>query len=345
MPECGSQCWLCDLPIRFDTYKGCSHGCKYCFVQRKNSLDVEMGETTKALIPFIKGKRTIETNWADWNIPLHWGGMSDPFQPCEKIYKRSLECLRVFAETQYPVVISTKGKLCTESPWIDELEKCNVVMQISALCSKYDELEPGAPKFEERLEMIRVLSGKVKRVIVRAQPYVHDIFSDMMENIPKFAEAGAYGIIFEGMKFVKKKRGLVKVAGDWVQNESSLRADFEKLKAQCHKYGLKFYSGENRTRAMCDSLTCCGVADLEGFNVNEFNLNHIVNGEEPLPTEGQKNIGTAQCFQTVMQNSNASHFLVKQSFASIMVWYFKNKEGTVTAVLGKPKRKTKEAEL
>lgn len=73
MPNCGSQCWLCDIPIRFDTYKGCSHGCKYCFVQRKNTLEVEMGETSKALIPFIKGERTKETNWADWKIPLHWG--------------------------------------------------------------------------------------------------------------------------------------------------------------------------------------------------------------------------------------------------------------------------------
>ncbi len=31
MPECGSQVILCDLPVRMDTYKGCSHNCKYCF--------------------------------------------------------------------------------------------------------------------------------------------------------------------------------------------------------------------------------------------------------------------------------------------------------------------------
>ena len=24
MPSCGSQIFLCDVPIRFDTYKGCS---------------------------------------------------------------------------------------------------------------------------------------------------------------------------------------------------------------------------------------------------------------------------------------------------------------------------------
>lgn len=85
MPDCGSQVTLCDLPIRFDTYKGCSHLCKYCFAAKKRELnDIKRGETINQLLNFIKGNRSINTNWCDWNIPLHWGGMSDPFQPIEK---------------------------------------------------------------------------------------------------------------------------------------------------------------------------------------------------------------------------------------------------------------------
>ena len=265
--------------------------------------------------------------------------MSDPFQPCEKKFKRSLECLKYLAKTQYPVVISTKGKLCIESPWIDELEKCNVVMQISMLCSKYDELEPGAPTFEERLEMVRVLSKKVKRVIVRAQPYIHDIFPDLMKNIPRIAEAGAHGIIFEGMKFVKKKPGLVKCAGDWVQKEDILRADFERLRDECHKYGLAFYAGENRLRNMGDSLTCCGIADLEGFKPNTFNLNHIMNGDSQEPTEKQKEIGTAECFITLEQSSAGVRFYKKNSFSSAMKWFYDNKRDYVNEVFGKKGQK------
>ena len=62
------------MPIRFDTYKGCTHGCKYCFVQRNGKYDiskVQKGEGMKALMSWIQGKRTSETNWCDWNIPLH----------------------------------------------------------------------------------------------------------------------------------------------------------------------------------------------------------------------------------------------------------------------------------
>ena len=31
---------------------------------------------------------------------------------------------------------------------------------------------------------------------------------------------------------------------------------------------MKFYSGENRLRAMGDSMTCCGIDGLEGFKGN-----------------------------------------------------------------------------
>ena len=335
MPKCGSQCFLCDMPIRFDTYKGCTHRCSYCFVQRNNTLDVDLDESVDSLIKFCEGKRTLETNWCDWDIPLHWGGMSDPFQPCERKYKRSLECLKYLAKTQYPVVISTKGELCIESPWIDELEKCNVVMQISMLCSKYDAIEPGAPTFEKRLEMVRVLSKKVKRVIVRAQPYIHDVFDDLMQNIPRIAEAGAHGIIFEGMKFVKKKPGLVKCAGDYVQKENVLRADFEKLKEQCHKYGLAFYAGENRLRQMGDSLTCCGIADLDGFRPNTFNLNHLMNGDQQEPTAKMQEVGTAEPFHSCMQTTSGWRFIKKLSFASAMKWFYDNKRKYVNEVFGK----------
>ena len=42
MAKCGSQCYLCDVPIRFDTYIGCSHGCKYCFAEKFRDMKERM---------------------------------------------------------------------------------------------------------------------------------------------------------------------------------------------------------------------------------------------------------------------------------------------------------------
>ena len=50
--KCGSQIVLCNLPIRFDTYVGCSHGCRYCFVQKKNGQleAVKKGDTVRVTV-------------------------------------------------------------------------------------------------------------------------------------------------------------------------------------------------------------------------------------------------------------------------------------------------------
>lgn len=319
MARCGSQCVLCNLPIRFDTYSGCSHGCRYCFVQRKSDLNkIKKDESAKSLRKFIEGGRTSETAWCDWNIPLHWGGMSDPFQPCEKAIGASLECLKVFAETQYPFVVSTKGRLIVSPEYLEWISRCNCVVQISMVCSKYDKLELGCPSWEERLDMVRKLSGKVKRVIIRTQPYMPEVFNDVMAAIPRYAEAGAYGVIFEGMKFVKAKKGLVKVGGDCCYPLDVLRRDFERLKAECHRYGLKFYAGENRLRAMGDSMTCCGIDGLEGFKPNEYNVCMIAHGQNPEPTERMKEVGSGDCFRTLYQEAGAHKRIKAQSFYGLM---------------------------
>ena len=321
MPSCGSQFWLCDLPIRFDTYVGCTHDCKYCFVQKKKATltDIAFGESPEVLASFISGKKTRENMWCDWKIPLHFGGMSDPFQPAERKYKRTLEALRLLSTSQYPVVISTKGRLCIEGEWLEELKKCNVVMQISMVCDKYDVLEKDAPTFRERLEMVRVLSKSVKRVLCRMQPYMIEVCSDVLKVLPEIKEAGAHGVILEGMKFVKKKSGLVKCGGDFCYPVDVLKRDFTQIKAKCRQLGLAFYSGENRLRNMGDSLTCCGVADLEGFKPNTYNLNHIFNGDEVKPTAQMQKAGTGlAAINSCMQSAGTSTNVGRISFAEAM---------------------------
>lgn len=320
--ECGSQITLCDIPIRLDTYKGCSHACAYCFAKRFNDISkIQKDNCVQALINFIKGKRSKSTNWCDWDIPLHWGGMSDPFQPCEKTHKVSLNCLKVFAETKYPFVVSTKGKLIVEQEYLDLLKQCNAVVQVSMVCSKYDVLEEGCPTWEERLEMVRILSKNCKRVIIRVQPYMLEVFKDVVKNIPKLAEAGAYGLTIEGMKFFSKKKGLVKVGADYCYPESALKHDFEIIKKTCHENGMKFFCAENRLRNMGDDLCCCGIAGLEGFVTNKYNNMHLrYDKDKPIPTERMCLVGTAQVFHDGFgRNTTYKHIAEKNSFKDMML--------------------------
>lgn len=335
---CGSQAVVCEYPIRFDTYTGCSHGCRYCFAQTKVDLEtIRAHNCAEQLRRFIGGKRGAETNWCDWRIPLHWGGLSDPFQPAERQGGTSLRCLEIFAETGYPVIISTKGRLITEEPYLSLLRKCNAVVQVSMVCASYDRIEPGAPSFEERLSMVAKLAGNCRRVIVRAQPYITNVKREFIANVPRFAEAGAYGVTVEGMKFKKGKPGLLKVRGDFCYPEELLEAHYSPIKEACHENGLAFFCAENRLRRMGDSMACCGCGDLPGFEGNRFNVVSINSGEVIEPTDRMREVGTATCFKALHQSAGSGKALARESFASQM---FKEAESFWSAYVAHTENET-----
>lgn len=296
---------ICDLPVRFDTYEGCAHGCEYCFATRKRtdmSIDGRKHESVGTLKRFIQGERVKELAWCDWNIPIHWGGMSDPFQPIELEKRYSLDALHLFAETKYPFVVSTKNKMIAEEPYLSLIKECNCVVQFSACCRSYDNFERGASTFQERLEAAKKISV-YKRVVIRCQPYIPSFFNEVMGSIDAFHDAGVYGCVFEGIKFTKKVKGTIKLQGDYVYPSDVYKRDFQKFKAKLHAFGMRFYSGENRLRKMGDDLCCCGVDGL-GWKVNTANLNHYLYDRDGFVySDASKKDGTAAPFHTISQNS------------------------------------------
>lgn len=317
--ECGSQIVLCDVPIRIDTYDGCSHDCKYCFARRKKGIQrIKPLDCTKQLTNFIKGQRIQTTAWCDWNIPLHFGGMSDPFQPCEKEFGVTKRVLEIFSQTKYPFIVSTKGRLICEPEYLELIRDCNAVVQISMVCDKYDILERGAPSYCQRLQMLEKLQGNCKRLIVRIQPFMREVRKEVIGNLKALADAGVYGITVEGMKFIKQKPGLIKLGGDYVYPVTKLKTDMEAIRSECHKVGLKFFCAENRLRTMGDDMTCCGCAGLQGFNVNKFNLEHLYNGEKVQASKAMQQQGTALCYKSIFQDAGSHQRLKAMSMADIM---------------------------
>lgn len=328
MPSCGSQVTICELPIRFDTYQGCTHGCSYCFARRKNGdiSTVKPFESEDALRRFISGKRNQETSWCDWNIPIHWGGMSDPFQPAERLQKRSLKCLKIFADTGYPFVFSTKGAIVVEDEYLELLTKCNAVAQISMVSPKYDRLEPGAPSFEERLSMLPKLAQVTKRLIVRISPYALGLSNEVSSFMSVYKSAGVYGVEIEGMKRQNKREGLVKIGGDWCYPKENLERDFEVIKSSAKSEGLAFFVGENRLRVMGDDTCCCGVSGLSGFTPNRANLNRLIKNEPILYSSKMKETGTAKPFQQGYAQDQAKALqLCQMSYADCMTIYSNTK--------------------
>lgn len=285
------KCVTCDYPIHMDTYRGCEHGCLYCRVRKKYAIGkVTPMNNVKQLRNFIEGKRNDETKWCDWNIPLQWGANSDPFQPCEREYGASLECLKVFAETGYPFIITTKNPvMLTEQPYFDVISQCNVVLQCSMACSRYDKIEPNVPKYEDRLKAMKQLSKVVKRSIVRLAPYFLDAFKNVIEEIPRWADAGIHGVVTEGFCSQKPQPQMVRINSTFFFSNDDLYRHYVKIREKCHECGLEFTCAEDGLTWLSDSTVCCGTAGLDGFIPHTYNADHIAVGDAVL-TESMKQV-------------------------------------------------------
>ncbi len=322
--QCGTQCVGCDYPIHFDTYTGCTFGCSYCFANEKPDKNI-VAPTSKAINAlrlFISGKRTSETRFCDWSIPIHWGSTSDPFQPLEKTERKTLECLRLFAETKYPFIVSTKGTLIAEEPYLSLISECECVVQISAACKEYDALESGAPKFAERIRAIEKVGARAKRVIIRVQPYFPLYFKEIRKNLKLFSDIGVYGIIVEGFSSRQKKKriGEMEWNGSRYQYPIEILAEhFKALRKEAHKCGLKFFCGETRLQFLGDDLTCCGTMGLDNFIPNKYNLPHMAYDKiSPEPTEAMKQPATARPFRSTNQRTDFYNKIKDASFEEMM---------------------------
>ena len=86
-----SQFVMCGNCFRADTYRGCNFGCKYCFANnRQGNFKVKNEIAAINLIKkwmfeaIEKGEtNNIKKEMINKYVPLHLGGMADPFQSRE----------------------------------------------------------------------------------------------------------------------------------------------------------------------------------------------------------------------------------------------------------------------
>ena len=96
--------YFCSLPLRLDSYRGCTIGCHYCFSKSINNRKEKFNKVIPAnpnkfgryFLQSPNEKRIgIVKQCVDRRIPFHFGCVSDPFQPAEKKYKITYEMLKI----------------------------------------------------------------------------------------------------------------------------------------------------------------------------------------------------------------------------------------------------------
>jgi len=147
------------LDYSLNPYRGCQHGCAYCYVpnvlriKRENWGDfVEV----KTNIPNVLAKELKNKKPGIVGIST----VTDPYQPIEKKYKLTRYCLEQLLIHDFPICVQTKSDLILRD--IDIISKfSNVEIMMSIATLNDDErklLEPNSSSIQNRLNVLQQFS-------------------------------------------------------------------------------------------------------------------------------------------------------------------------------------------
>ena len=178
-------------------YRGCSHGCKYCYAP--NILRIPRREWGG----FVEVRRNIPKVLARELKNKKRGivGIStttDPYQPLEKDYKLTGHCLKQLLRFDFPVSIITKSSLVTRD--IDLLSRFSFAEVGFTITTNDDSermlLEPNASTIDSRILALEELSKKGITTYAFLGPLYPAIDEEGLSKlVEKLKEAGASKIV------------------------------------------------------------------------------------------------------------------------------------------------------
>lgn len=168
----GNEGSKCQYTTRLDTYGcGCSHDCKYCYA--KSLLDFR--GLWKPDSPAVGDIRKIGREIK--KLPkkvVRMGGMTDCFQPIEKIHRITYKTIKILNRYRVPYLIVTKSAMVAEPEYMSILDKelAHVQVTVTTLDDALSMTYEKASKPSDRVDAIKRLQDAGIDVAIRLSPFM-----------------------------------------------------------------------------------------------------------------------------------------------------------------------------
>ncbi len=191
-----------DFDVAINPYRGCEHGCIYCFARPTHSylnLSPGLDFETRIIAKVNAAERLRETLAKPGYRPLHIniGSATDAYQPVERKLRITRAILEVLAECRHAVAIVTKSAgVERDLDLLGEMGRAGlavVYMSVTTLDAQLARvMEPRASAPHRRLRAIETLSRAGVPVGVSASPMIPFVNEPELERILAAArDAGA----------------------------------------------------------------------------------------------------------------------------------------------------------
>jgi DNA repair photolyase len=272
-------------------YRGCTHGCHYCFARRYH-VQFEMNADDEFASVILVKHNIVDVLRRELDRPA-WtrdlvavGTATDPYQPIEGHYKLTRQAIQVLARGRTPISLVTKGPMVVRD--IDVLQEqsraagCTICMSVPTVDDDaWRLLEPGTAHPLQRLRAVRELVDSGLNAGVLMAPIVPG-FSSSRTKLERTIKAIAdHGARFLGCNVMYLQDGTRAHFMKFIERDfPSMAPRFEKLYAKKYppdayrkevqgmvqmlqaRYGLDKREGTSATR---DEVTKAQEPEQVGF--------------------------------------------------------------------------------
>ena len=224
-----------DIPFRYSVnpYRGCAHGCSYCYARNSHEylgfnagLDFETKIVVKHNAPDLFRDFLAAESWQP--EPITFSGVTDCYQPAEREFRLTRQCLAVALECRQPVSIITKNALVLRD--LDVLQPLaaaglvHVFLSITTLDAELARtMEPRTSIPDARLRAVRMLAQAGVPVGVMTAPIIPGLNDSEIPSVLEAAhEAGAKSA---GYVLLRLPLTVEPVFREWLQRTQPLKVE------------------------------------------------------------------------------------------------------------------------
>jgi DNA repair photolyase len=181
-------------------YKGCTHGCVYCYAPSLTHDERRWGTYVDAKVnaPEVLDRELRSLRKDE----VFLSSASDPYQPVEARYRLTRRCLGVLLKHGFPVSILTRSPLVLRD--LDLIKKfgwVKVGMSITSVPTR--RFEPGVPPLERRIDTLAKLSAAGITTWVSLAPVIPGIVEvDFDKLFRDLSKAGVSSVSFGILRFL-----------------------------------------------------------------------------------------------------------------------------------------------
>jgi DNA repair photolyase len=267
-------------------YKGCEHGCIYCFARPTHAyLDLSPGLDFETKIFYktnVRERLIGELGKKSYRCrTLAMGTNTDPYQPAEKQQRVTRAVLEMLLEAKHPVSLVTKGHLILRDMDLltefARLELISVAVSLTTLSNELKtKLEPRTASPAARLKVIHELHAAgvpVGAMVAPVIPFVND--HEIEDIVAAGTQAGAATMNYILLRLPLEVKDLFR---DWLDVHYPLKAE-RVMSAIRSARGGKAYDAKWGTRMRGEG----SIADLIGHRFRAALKRHgILDAKSPL---------------------------------------------------------------